>query len=206
MRHFLLALSCCLLLASCLPGREAPPSAELAPRNQALVVLPVEPIPGTTHTDEQRTRLAAGAALLDELLAEHFAARPDTNLVSEVQKEAIIGLTNAAPPVLARLVGERLRAGLVLMMHVTDYRQRQGTTYSVIEPAAIGFTYQLIDTETGASLCNGKFDQAQQSAFENLLDFSLKRSLRWMDVREFAADALKRKFAGCPYLAAPAKQ
>jgi len=89
--------------------------------------------------------------------------------------------------------GRNLDADAVIVGHLYRFRERIGTQYSVEIPASVAFDIHLIDVKNGRLLWSGKFDETQQSLFEDLYQIGtfLRRRGRWITAKELAVSGLE---------------
>jgi hypothetical protein len=85
-------------------------------------------------------------------------------------------------------IGKAFNAHVVLAGHLYRWQERDGTEYSVKQPASVAFDLYLIESKTGDILWKGSFDKTQKSLMENLLDFSFfwKGKGKWMTASQLA--------------------
>ncbi len=204
MIRFSCRLLLCFLLASCVT-MESRPTTEPASTVASIAVLPVEILASEQIPGRAKKELAVGQTRVEALLAEYFAPlkTPKVHFVHRNTVEGLLGPGSGSRQRQAMTIGRQLGADAVLLLELSRYRQRQGTPYSVVSPAAFGFHYSLVRVADGMVLCSGTFDQQQQAAFENIFAFSFKRGLRWLPVEDFARQALWEKLAQCPLLEVP---
>lgn len=191
-------------VVSCAPVRQDPTAAREPPVTiSSLLVLPVDPVISVKEApDKDKVRaLQQGATVMDELLAAYLQKQqvPGLTFLSENQFESHIASRNGSRLSLGLEVARELGKDALISMRLTRFSERQGNKYSVNAPASLAFDFKLIRTETGEVLCNGSYDESQQTLFENLFSFS-KKSLRWLTIREFAEKALQKKLDACQVL------
>jgi TolB-like protein len=89
--------------------------------------------------------------------------------------------------------GRDLGADAVIVGHLYRFRERIGTQYSVEVPASVAFDIHLIGVRDGRLLWSGKFDETQQSLFEDLYQLGtfLSRRGRWITAQELAVSGLE---------------
>ncbi len=92
------------------------------------------------------------------------------------------------PATRAQALGKAVGADAVLTGSVFKFRERVGSEYGARQPAAVGFTLQLISVPSGRLLWSGTFDQAQQSLSTNLFNWwqFWQGGPRWFTAAEFA--------------------
>jgi hypothetical protein len=94
---------------------------------------------------------------------------------------------------LLQAVGRHFAADAVLTGHLFRWEKRVGESYGVDRPASVAFDLHLIRPADGAVVWSGKFDKAQRSLVENLLDLKsfFKSGGRWLSARELALQGLE---------------
>ena len=94
----------------------------------------------------------------------------------------------------AQALGKAVGADAVLIGSVFRFRERVGSEYGARQPAAVGFTLQLISVSSGHLLWSGTFDQAQQSLSTNLFNWwqFWQGGPRWFTAAEFAGIGANR--------------
>ena len=94
----------------------------------------------------------------------------------------------------AQALGKAVGADAVLIGSVFKYRERVGTEYGARQPAAVGFTLQLISVSSGHALWSGTFDQAQQALSTNLFNWwqFWRGGPRWFSAAEFTRLGVER--------------
>ena len=97
-------------------------------------------------------------------------------------------------------VGKAFEADAILAGYIYRWREREGTDYAVDRPASVAFDLQLIRPTDGAVLWKMKFDKAQQSLSENILDLKtfLDGRGRWMTVEKLAMLGLRKALGDMP--------
>jgi hypothetical protein len=88
--------------------------------------------------------------------------------------------------------GRATDAELVMAGYVYAFRERQGGSYAVETPAAVGFELQLVSVAGERVVWSGYFAETQQSLSENLLKLGLfvDRGARWVTASEMALPAI----------------
>ncbi|MFH0845440.1 MAG: hypothetical protein V1930_08175 [Pseudomonadota bacterium] len=83
-------------------------------------------------------------------------------------------------------LGRTFSADAVLTGYIYRWREREGTVYAVDRPAAVNFDLYLIRPDDGAILWKGRFEKAQLSLSENLLDMDtfIKGGGKWMSAEK----------------------
>jgi hypothetical protein len=157
-------------------------------------------LPSDTRTKEQ---LEAGADIITSLLNDYFKNSQKAQMVSASQLAGLSSSVEAAKLLhIAREAGQQLHYDAVLITSVKRYRPREGTKYSVIRPASVYFSLQLLAVANGQIIWSADFDQTQKTLFENILPStrSTGSGFRWLTAAELAAAGLTKKLDSCPYL------
>ncbi len=94
----------------------------------------------------------------------------------------------------ARALGKAVGADAVLFGTVFRYRERVGSEFGAREPAAVGFTLQLLSVTSGKILGAETFDQAQEARSTNLFNWwqFWRGGPRWFTAEEFTRIAVER--------------
>lgn len=200
---FLASLTVLALLSGC-----ARTTAQVQPEDllpiKTIVVLPVEIL-----SDGQGSRpakdvqqLEKGQVLLNTMLAEYFSDRKDIALLTPgqrdaLEKEMIRCRTSAVVTICRTKV-----ADAVLLCTLQRFTEREGTEYSIVNPASVAFDYKLVHAETGQTICSGTFSETQQPLLSDMFQFfkKAKRGVKWLSAEELARDGFQQKIADCPYL------
>lgn len=173
-------------------------TAEIGSANDfgKIVVMPVE------AADKS---LAEGAAVMEEIISEHFNGNRSVMIISTEQKEALSGSATGNRLHIIRTIASKMDSNQALIFSLTRYRERVGDKYSVEEPASLAFEFKLLNAADGRVACSGRFDETQQALTENILDLplALKRGFKWLTVKEMASEAVRAKFNSCPALLMP---
>ena len=117
-------------------------------------------LPSDTRTKEQ---LQAGADIITSLLNDYFKDSQKTQMVSASQLEGLSSSVGAAKLLhIARAAGQQLHYDAVLITSVKRYQTREGSNYSVIRPASVYFSLQLLAVTSGQIIWSADFDQTQK--------------------------------------------
>ena len=157
-------------------------------------------LPSDTRTKEE---LQAGADIITSLLNDYFKDSQKTQMVSASQLEGLSSSVEAAKLLhIAREAGQQLHYDAVLITSVKRYQTREGSNYSVIRPASVYFSLQLLAVASGQIIWSADFDQTQKTLFENILPStrSIGSGFRWLTASELATAGLTKKLDNCPYL------
>jgi hypothetical protein len=194
-----------LFLVSCSSKKHPPAEEAKAPVVIAsLVVLPAEIDRSDKNNGYATTRqLETGVAAINTILQEMLADKKDMLLLTENQKESLLGDFHGNPQATARHIGQQLGVDAVMLTVVSRYSERDGGDYSVNQPASVSFKYQLIHVPTGSTLCLGVFDETQQTLLSNLFSFSKasRRGFKWVTADQLTREGLHEKLNDCQYLA-----
>jgi TolB-like protein len=157
-------------------------------------------LPSDTKTREQ---LEAGADIITSLLTDYFKNSQKIEMISASQLEGLTSSVEAAKLLnIARDAGQQLHYDAVLITSVKRYQARKGANYSVVRPASVYFSLQLLAVASGQILWSADFDQTQKTLFENILPStrSTGSGFRWLTAAELASAGLTKKLNSCPYL------
>ncbi len=85
-------------------------------------------------------------------------------------------------------IGKTVAADVAVTGYLYRMRKREGTDYSVKNPASAAFDIYLISIKDGSILWKGNFDRTQRSLSENVLELKsfLKFKGKWVDVYRLA--------------------
>lgn len=99
-------------------------------------------------------------------------------------------------------IGRRLQCEAVLVSTLNRFKRRQGTTYSVDEPASVAFELKLVGTRTGRILWMSNFDETQESLLSNLFSFgkAQSRGFTWITAEQLLVGGVHDKLRKCPYI------
>jgi hypothetical protein len=203
-------LLCCLLplaLSGCAGSVGAPTASAPQVALSCIAVLPVSPVvdyEGTTSVAEVKV-LKEGSLVLDNLVKGYFSGRQDIRYATSAQLQGLDASLAGNTLKQARAVAGHFSCNAVLEVTMNQYRDRVGGDLSAEEPAAVSFDYRLLGVESGTALCQGRYEEEQQSVLENLFNFgrASARGFRWVTAETLLREGLAERFAECPYLAAP---
>lgn len=202
---FFLAGSILLAMGACGQKKES----SVIPRDPqvALTCIGVMPVVISAEvTAEESLRdakeLKDGVKTFNVILQDAFRNRKDIRFVSKAQLDAMEDAGGADLLSRARRAGSYLSCNGVLEMTLWRYKDRIGGAYTAKEPASVSFTYRLVDVNSGNMLCQGRFDEEQQSVMENLYNFGRARSrgFTWITADELLREGVMSKLEECSYL------
>jgi len=171
---------------------------------KTIIVLPVEILSDGqgSRPAKDMQQLEKGQVLLNTMLAEYFSDRKDIALLTPgqrdaLEKEMIRCRTSAVVTICRTKV-----ADAVLLCTLQRFTEREGTEYSIVNPASVAFDYKLVHAETGQAICSGTFSETQQPLLADMFQFfkKAKRGVKWLSAEELARDGFQQKIADCPYL------
>ncbi len=200
-------LAACLVLP--LAGCGARQGGETRAQEPAVTVTCIAVLPAASGIDYDGTisragakKLRQGVLVLDRLLQKQFAGRKDIRFVTDSQLYGHEGSLSENFLEQARTMAERVSCNAVLETTLWRYSERVGGRYSAKEPAAVTFEYRLVATDDGAVLCQGRYDEVQQSVLENLYNLgkASERGFTWVTAEELMREGLRDKFNQCSYL------
>jgi len=191
------------LFSGCAQKTAQPQTENLLPV-KTIIVLPVEIAPDgqKSRSPKEMQQLEKGQKLVETMLAEYFSGREDINLLTAgqrdaLEKEMVRCRTSAVVTICRTKV-----ADAVLLCTLQRFTEREGTEYSIANPASVAFDYKLIHAETGQTICSGGFNETQQPLLADMFQFFKKaqRGFKWLSAEELARDGFQQKIADCPYL------
>lgn len=192
--RFLLPLPALFLFTCCTAATSRQPAADIVPLS-SIVVLPVQAEIG-------REAPVQNAEAMSGLLQEHFRGQESFHFISEEELDRVTSQAGGNRAELIRLIGAQMQANGVLILTLDRFIERNGSEYSIVRPASVAFTYRLVQTDNGSTLCSGVFDETQQSLFENIFSLSgqARRGFKWITATDLAREGLKDKLNNCQYL------
>ncbi|MDD5758222.1 MAG: hypothetical protein PHI06_03980 [Desulfobulbaceae bacterium] len=196
----LLALVAC---TACVKQIAQPEDTTLPSQVKSIIVLPVAIAADTNvTTPESKKGLQKGTEAMDQILGEYFTDNDKVRLLSAVEVDSFSPGYSSTQSGQAQFIGKALHSEAVMLWELQRYIERSGTNYAVQNPASVAFTYRLIHTESGQTLCAGTFDETQQSATENLLSFKkiANRGFKWIPAATLAKEGVTKKLPACTYL------
>ena len=146
--------------------------------------------------------LQDGVVVLNTLLQKEFLGRDDIRFISSAHSYGTDDADSGDFMTRARSAGNFLSCNGVLELSLWRYKDRIGGRYTAKEPASVSFTYRLVEVNSGVTVCQGRYDEVQQSVMENLYDFGTarKRGFTWVTAKELLQEGLENKLGECSYL------
>ncbi len=207
----LLAITCVTTMFI-ISGCAKKPEQKPVPRDPGLAVscigvMPVQPAVDVTSAMSfaQAKQLKEGATIMDSLLKKEFAGRREFRFVSPAQ---VYGLdVDGTGSELGRLqkVAEQMSCNAMLEINISRFLDRIGGEYTAKDPASVAFQYRLYEVGEGKILCQGSFDEVQQSLMENLYNWknAKNRGFTWITSEQLLQEGIQEKFSQCGYLLEP---
>lgn len=190
-------------LPGCAKKTAQAPQDELLPV-KTIVVLPVEIAPADKdgRDEKEKSQLEAGRKTLDAILAESLSGQEQIAILTEAQRDSLDKGFTRCRTTAAVNICRTYKADAVLLCTVHRFVEREGTEYSVINPASVVFEYKLVHAETGQTLCGGVFNETQKPLLENIFQFfkKAKRGVKWLTAADLARDGVQQKIINCAYL------
>ena len=166
-------------------------------------------LPASTSVDETDTvhyekaqALEQGAAYATDVMQKLLEGKPKVRILTENQLVAYgSDISGGISGTIASL-GQKLNCDGVLLTTVRQYRQRQGTGYSVDSPAAVDFFMVLRHSTDGNILWSADFREEQQSVLSNIFTFgkAKSRGFEWVTVEQLMEQGIQERLEDCPYL------
>jgi hypothetical protein len=192
-----------LALSGC-AGRDDAASSASEPKVAltCIAVMPVQPAmdyEGEVSAADAK-QLQDGAHLLDNLLQEALQRQDNVRFIRQGQLGGGTGESKESLAEARRLAGQ-LSCNALMETTISRYSDRVGGEYSAEQPAAVSFAYRVYEVDQGRVLCQGRFDEKQQSVMENLLHFSKAsgRGFTWITAEALLREGLKEKLGQCSY-------
>lgn len=199
---FLASLTVLALLSGCARTTAQVQPEELLPI-KTIVVLPVEILSdGQSRPAKEMQQLEKGQMLLDTMLAEYFSDRKDIALLTPGQRDALEKeMLRCRTSAVVTMCRTKV-ADAVLLCTLQRFTEREGSEYSIVNPASVAFDYKLVHAETGQTICSGTFNETQQPLLSDMFQFFKKaqRGVKWLSAEELARDGFQQKITDCPYL------
>lgn len=132
--------------------------------------------------------------MLQKMLVEKLDERAlPIKTVRHTYEALLFDHPGATPLDMAQRLGKELGADYVLVGNVWRFRERIGSSLGVAKPASVAFSLYLVDTQSGKSVWQDRFNETQQSLSENLLKAPdwFKRGGTWLKARELARYGLE---------------
>ena len=202
-KSIILAFLFLVLASGCLKQAALPANDTLPSQVRSIVVLPVEVAADTEIVSSQTNKqLQNGRETLTQILVDYSADNTKIRLLSFEEVESFKPGYSANQSDQAQFVGKALKAEAVMLWELQRYSERNGGDYAVQSPASLAFTYRLVHTESGQTLCAGSFDETQQSVSENLLSLKTiaSRGFKWITAADLAREGVSKKLSACTYL------
>lgn len=201
---FLANLALISLLFGCARTTTATTKPEDLAQIKTIIVLPVEIGPNSqgSRSAKEMQQLEKGQKLLDALLAEYFSNSEGVTLLTPGQRDELEENMRRCRTSAVVAMCQTKKADAVLLYTLQRFTEREGTEYSIVNPASVAFNYKLVQSETNQTLCSGTFDETQQPLLDNIYQFfkKAKRGIKWLSAEELAREGLKLEIADCPYL------
>lgn len=205
-KSIILTILSLILACACAKQLPQPDNKDTLPSMvKSIIVLPVR---AATETDADSTspqaikQMQNGLESLAQIINGYFADNQKIHLMSNEEVSSFSTSYSANQSDQALAIGKALKAEAVMFWDLTRYNERTGSDYAAKEPASVAFTYRLVHTESGQTLCAGSFDETQQSATENLLSWRrfANRGFKWVTAADLAREGVTEKLPDCPYL------
>ncbi len=170
-------------------------------------------LPITTGTDDtaksyiDTKKLEKGGDVLSSLLNYRFAENSQVTFISEEQIESLKLNFNSSLVNQNKNIGKLLHKDAVMTWNVNRYIERDGSDYSVDQPASVAFEYRLTHSDTGKTLCAGVYDETQKSLTDNLLSIKkvFQRGMKWISAKDLIREGINSKLETCQYIVAGKK-
>ena len=203
LHKFILTILFSLLLlnASC-AGRTSKETVGPELAINSIIVLPVTLTASFETETRDGTRIQeTGTQVLTRLISEYFSGNNKVRIISSDQIEALDFNYNANRYSRTKAIGELMGSDAVMVLNMKHFVERDGSDYSVDQPASVAFDYLLLHTATGQTLCAGVFDETQKSWSDNILSLKIfDRGFRWLRAEDLLREGVADKLKNCRYL------
>jgi hypothetical protein len=78
----------------------------------------------------------------------------------------------------------------LLYGRIYRFKQREGSSFAIKEPASVAFVLVLYDGASAQILWTGYFDETQKPLSENILNLRIYKKLKWLTAEELAENGL----------------
>jgi len=114
------------------------------------------------------------------------------NIISQILEE-----TND-PVEIVKELSKKTNTQAVLYGRIYRFRERKGSSFSIVEPASVAFAIVLYDGNKGGILWMEEFDETQKPLSENVFNIKLYGRVKWLTAEELAERGLMRIFSTFP--------
>lgn len=193
-----------LLLLSC-GGKTTTSSTsdqDITPLSCVVVLQTQTPYKEKSRGADNIEDLQAGVDFLDKNILSELKDSKVTRIIETSQIRPMVEEVYGGKLGALRELGEKAGCNGILITTLSQFRERQGGELAVDSPASAAFEIQLVEADSGHSLCMSTFNETQSSLLENVFSFSKAKSrgFKWITVRELASQGLKETLRVCPYL------
>jgi hypothetical protein len=202
MRLFLSAL---FLLAACGigPGTfDSKHNTDLEARKiRRIAVFPLEALSGEEKAKvpfSSSASVESPAALISRHLYTALSQMPNWQIISDREVREMMPLVPpGSPEGRARRLGQLVYADAVISGRLLRFREREGESIGVKNPASVAFVLELWDIKRGDSIWTARFDETQKPLSENLFALGQvgSRGVRWLTAEELARDGVRKSVA-----------
>ncbi len=190
------------LMTACAPHSAPQPLQAPEPEVRTITILPVSIAANDNQDKKTRQELTAGQIELSHQLHAYFKNNDRVHFLSPAQAATYIQGYETREEI--RKLGRRLHTDALMTWEISRYREKDGGDYSVGHPSSVAFSYRLISTATGNTLCGDQIDHTQESLTENILSLKkfLKRGGKWVSAARLMSDILPSTLKQCKFLKA----
>ncbi len=118
---------------------------------------------------------------------------------AELLLEKVLEQKVQSPELAVRMIADFAKARSILYLRIYRFKERVGRGIGVSEPASVAFALFLYDGQTGRLLWHDVFDETQKPLSENILNFSLYKSIKWLTAEELAKNGLEKILSRSPF-------
>ena len=206
-KSFLLYCCAVVLLSAC--SSQSTKDDDLKAQAPFVPLSCIAVLPANTSADvdetisyEKAQTLEQGAAYATEVMQRVLQGQTKVRFLSSEQLMSLVPDISGGISGTVAALGQKINCDGVLLTTVRQYRQRQGTEYSVDAPAAVDFSMVLRHSTDGNILWSADFREEQESVLGNLFSFgkAKSRGFKWVTVEHLMDQGIQDRLDNCPYL------
>jgi len=105
-------------------------------------------------------------------------------LMAEIMKK------DSNPKEIIKNFCQKTNTQALLYGRIYRFKQREGSSFAIKEPASVAFVLVLYDGASAQILWTGYFDETQKPLSENILNLRIYKKLKWLTAEELAENGL----------------
>ena len=95
-------------------------------------------------------------------------------------------------------LAKKTNTNAILYGKIFRFKEREGSGFSIKEPASVAFVLTLYDGNSGQVLWRKIFDETQEPLSKNLFKLKLYGKIKWLTAKELAQQGIKNIFESFP--------